>query len=82
MMSKGRCIVCKLVGLLVVIGALNWGLVGIAQWDLVESLLGRMTLASRAVYTVIGVAGLAAVISCFKCCPCAGRCDTKPTSGA
>lgn len=78
MKSGGRCLVCKLVGLLVVVGALNWGLVGIAQWNLVEALLGSMTTASRAVYVVIGLAGLLKLVSCFKCCPCTGSCETKP----
>ena len=77
--SKGCCVVCKLVGLLVIIGALNWGLVGLAQLDLVEKLLGTMTPAARAVYGLIGVAGVLKILSCFKCCPCqkGEACSTK-----
>lgn len=78
MKSGGRCVVCKLVGLLVVLGALNWGLVGLMQWDVVEALLGPMTTATRAVYIVIGVAGVLAAVSCVKGCPCADRCKTTP----
>ncbi len=63
------CGICKVVGLLVVIGAINWGLVGILQVDLVAKLLGDMTMPSRVVYGVIGVAGLIKLISCFKDCP-------------
>ena len=40
------------------IGALNWGLVGFFQFDLVAWLFGPMTMLSRFVYAVIGVAGL------------------------
>lgn len=40
------------------IGALNWGLVGFFQFDLVAWLFGSMTMLSRFVYAVIGVAGL------------------------
>lgn len=40
---------------LLVIGGLNWGLVGLAQLDLVATLLGEMTLASRVVYTLVGL---------------------------
>ena len=42
----------------VVVGALNWGLVGLFQFDLVAALLGDATLLSRLVYVVVGVAGL------------------------
>ena len=78
-MTTGKaCGVCKIVGVLVILGALNWGLVGIFQVDLVARLLGDMTGASRAVYGLIGVAGILKVLSFFKCCPCQrGSCETK-----
>ena len=78
MSSGGNCGICKLVGLLVAIGAINWGLVGIFQVDLVARLLGEMTTPARAVYGLIGVAGVLKVLSLFKCCPCQkGSCETK-----
>ena len=79
-MTGGKfCGVCKVVGLLVAIGALNWGLVGIFQVDVVARLLGDMTGPARAVYGLIGVAGLLKLVSIFKCCPCQrGTCETKP----
>jgi uncharacterized membrane protein YuzA (DUF378 family) len=40
---------------LVLIGGINWGLVGLAQFDLVATLLGEMSVASRAVYTLVGL---------------------------
>ena len=40
------------------IGALNWGLVGLFSFDLVAWLFGPMTLLSRFVYAIIGLAGL------------------------
>lgn len=43
---------------LVVVGALNWGLVGVARFDLVAALLGSGTIASGLVYTLVGLAGL------------------------
>jgi uncharacterized membrane protein YuzA (DUF378 family) len=78
-MTGGKgCGVCKVVGLLVGIGALNWGLVGIFQVDLVAKLLGEMTTPARVVYGLIGVAGLLKLISLVKCCPCnKGTCETK-----
>ena len=47
-----------LVLLLVIIGAINWGLVGFFQFNLVSFLFGEMTLLSRIVYAVVGIAGL------------------------
>lgn len=45
--------------ILVVVGAINWGLVGIAQFDLVATLFGGSAATlSRIVYTLVGVAGL------------------------
>ena len=44
---------------LVVVGAVNWGLVGIAQFDLVAALFGGSTaVLARVVYTLVGVSGL------------------------
>lgn len=43
---------------LAVIGALNWGLIGLFQFNLVAWIFGDMTLASRIVYTLVGVCGL------------------------
>ena len=40
------------------IGALNWGLVGFFQFDLVAWFFGPMTMLTRFVYAVIGVAAL------------------------
>lgn len=41
-----------------IIGAVNWGLIGIADFDLVATIFGNMTLISRIIYTVVGVCGL------------------------
>ena len=78
-MTSGKdCTVCKIVGLLVGIGALNWGLVGIFNFNLVSKLLGEMTGPARAVYALIGLAGLLKLVSLAKCCPCQkGSCETK-----
>ena len=44
---------------LVIIGGLNWGLVGIARFDLVATLFGGMeSMISRVVYTLVGIAAL------------------------
>lgn len=78
-MTSGKdCAVCKVVGLLVGLGALNWGLVGLFQLDLIARLAGEMSGVARAVYVLIGVAGVLKLISLVKCCPCQGKsCETK-----
>ncbi len=44
---------------LVVVGAVNWGLVGLAQFDLVATLFGgSASVVSRVVYALVGIAGL------------------------
>ncbi|UCE67032.1 MAG: DUF378 domain-containing protein [Candidatus Zixiibacteriota bacterium] len=47
-----------LVAILLVIGGLNWGLVGLFSFDLVASILGDMTLLSRLIYIVVGVSAV------------------------
>jgi uncharacterized protein len=42
---------------LVVVGALNWGLVGLFQFDLVAALFGNASGVSRIVYALVGFAG-------------------------
>ncbi len=70
------CPVCKVAGLLVVIGALNWGLIGALHKNAVAKLLGSGTPAESIVYIIIGIAGVMKLVSCFVCCPMAKKCDT------
>lgn len=41
-----------------IIGAINWGLIGFFNFNLVAFLFGDMTLLSRIVYSVVGLCGL------------------------
>lgn len=41
-----------------IIGALNWGLIGLLEFDLVAALFGEMTVLTRLVYTLVGITGL------------------------
>ncbi len=43
---------------LVIIGGINWGLIGFFQFDLVAFLFGNLTWISRAIYAIVGIAGL------------------------
>jgi hypothetical protein len=44
--------------ILLVVGGLNWGLVGLADFDLVAAIFGDMSSLSRIVYSLVGLAGL------------------------
>lgn len=50
---------------LVIIGAINWGLIGFFKFDLVAVLFGNMTVLSRIVYALVGLSGLY-LISFYK----------------
>lgn len=41
-----------------IVGGLNWGLVGILDWDLVAAILGARSRPARIVYTLVGVSAL------------------------
>ena len=43
---------------LTIIGAINWGLIGLFDFNLVSFLFEEMTMLSRAVYSLVGIAGL------------------------
>ncbi len=44
--------------ILTAIGALNWGLRGVAQLDLVQTIFGENTFLTSLVYTLVGLAGV------------------------
>lgn len=48
----------QIVGWVLVVGALNWGLVGLLNLNVVEMLLGAGSLLTRVVYIVVGLAGV------------------------
>jgi len=43
---------------LMIIGSLNWGLVGVANFDLVAAIFGQGSMLSRVVYALVGLAGI------------------------
>ena len=57
----------KLALLLVIVGALNWGGIGLFGFDTVAFLFGgQMAILSRTVYTLVGLAGLWCVTLLFR----------------
>lgn len=51
---------------LIIVGGLNWGLVGFLNFDLVASIFGTMTFLSRAVYSLVGLSALYMLFSLSK----------------
>ena len=43
---------------LVIIGAINWGLVGFFRFDLVAAIFGTMSVIVRIIYAIVGLAGI------------------------
>lgn len=46
---------------LIIIGAINWGLIGLFNFNLVDTLFGVGSALSRIVYTLVGISGLWAI---------------------
>ncbi len=61
------CVLHKIAMALVVIGALNWGLVGVFHYNLVMALLGSWPMVERLVYVLVGLSALLMLGAC-KCC--------------
>ncbi|MCR4963981.1 MAG: DUF378 domain-containing protein [Firmicutes bacterium] len=57
----------KFILALIIIGALNWGLIGFFRFDLVAAIFGgQLSAASRAVFAIVGLAGLWAITLLFR----------------
>ena len=52
--------------ILVLVGALNWGLVGLLNIDWVALIFGDMTLLSRIVYSLVGLSALTYIFLSYK----------------
>lgn len=51
---------------LLIVGGVNWGLIGLFSFDLVAAIFGPMTLLSRLVYTLVGISALYAIFTSSK----------------
>ena len=52
--------------ILVIIGALNWGLVGLFNFDLVAAIFGDMTVLTRIVYILVGLSAILSLTTSFR----------------
>jgi hypothetical protein len=67
---------------LTVIGALNWGLVGLFQFNLVDAIFGEGAGISRIIYILVGLSGIyliAAAVTKFKTPKVESTSETEPS---
>lgn len=53
--------------ILTLIGALNWGLIGIFGFNLVAAVFGDMTILSRIVYSLVGLSAIVTALTMHNC---------------
>ena len=51
-------IIDKIALVLIIIGAVNWGLIGFFKFDLVAAIFGQLSVLSRIIYALVGISGL------------------------
>ena len=56
--------------ILLIIGGLNWGLVGLFDFNLVAAIFGAASILSKIIYIVVGLAGVYCIYVLAKCCGC------------
>ena len=52
---------------LVIIGAINWGLIGFFDFDLVAAIFGEMSMFARIIYSLVGVSAIISLITSYIC---------------
>jgi uncharacterized membrane protein YuzA (DUF378 family) len=82
-MGKCGCTVMWIVKILLIVGGLNWGLVGLGMlmgagdsWNVVAMLLGGMPTFEAIVYLLVGVAALVKLFGC-RCMKCKTCCSVN-----
>lgn len=64
-----------IIGILLIVGGLNWGLVGAFDFNLVTAIFGDGTLSSI-IYIIVGIAALVKIPCFIKCCS-GSSCENK-----
>ena len=74
MLNQGKCGVHCVAWWLVLVGGLNWGLIGLFEFNLVNSILGTAPVVEKLVYVLVGAATLY-IIATHKgdCKVCGGK---------
>jgi uncharacterized membrane protein YuzA (DUF378 family) len=64
---KGVISLRNLALVLVIIGALNWGLIGLFRYDLIAAIFGgQLATISRIIYLLVGIAGIYSISFFYK----------------
>ncbi len=58
----------KLILILMIIGGINWGLIGFFNFNLVSAIFGGMKIIERIIYAAVGLASLWGISFLFKTC--------------
>ena len=69
-MNPANCIAL----ILVIVGGLNWGLVGAADFNLVNKLFGGSPALEKIIYILVGLAAIWVIFQTFYC---GGKCEEK-----
>lgn len=69
-MRKGKiCFVHLATGILLVVGALNWGVIGAFDWNFIEAVFGKWPVLVQVFYVFFGMAAVIEIVP-FKCSLC------------
>ncbi|WP_178041029.1 DUF378 domain-containing protein [Frisingicoccus sp.] len=52
--------------ILIIIGAVNWGLIGFFNLDVVSAIFGNMSMITRIIFAVVGIAGIYSLVLFWK----------------
>ncbi len=69
-------VISKIAWVLVIVGALNWGLQGLgglvsgSDWGVVSALLGSWPVVENVVYLLVGISGIVSIWGCSSCSKC------------
>ncbi len=69
---KNKSVCCWIALVLVVIGGLNWGVVGFFDYNVLDAIFGHGSALVRIIYALVGLASLYMIYGAFKCshsCP-------------
>ncbi|MDP1760535.1 MAG: DUF378 domain-containing protein [Candidatus Woesebacteria bacterium] len=76
---KSGCTISIIAKILVIIGGVNWGLVGIgmlfggANWNVINLIFGSMPVVEAIIYILVGISAIAMIFGC-KCGKCKNVC--------
>lgn len=80
-----KCGSWRIFNILLIIGGLNWGLVGVGSffggnWNVVDLLLGSWPAVEAVVYVIVGLSAIVSIFGC-SCKTCSGSCDSCAIDG-